>query len=98
MDKISTGPSFAIADTSVTRIVEREGPWHNPYDMFPQATPDRVAAHHAELPDQFYDPTANVGKLCRYANPADPSAFFSGQTAGHVVKQGDSFGFKFLGD
>lgn len=62
MDTVLAGNSFAIGDTTVTRIVEREGPWHNPYDMFPEATPDKVRTHLAQLPDHVYDPA--VEKIC----------------------------------
>lgn len=62
MDAISTASSFAVGDTTVNRIVEREGPWHDPYDMFPEATPDKVMAYLGQLPDHVYDPA--VQKIC----------------------------------
>jgi glyoxylase-like metal-dependent hydrolase (beta-lactamase superfamily II) len=62
MDTISAGNTLAIGDTTVTRIVEREGPWHDPYDMFPEATPERVTTYLADLPGHVYDPA--VEKIC----------------------------------
>lgn len=62
MDTISPNASFAVGEATVTRIVERDGPWHDPYDMFPEATEDRVMAHLADLPDHVYD--ASVKKIC----------------------------------
>ena len=61
-DTVSRSNSFAIGDTMVTRIVERDGPWHDPYGMFPEATPDKVMAALAQLPNHVYDPA--VEKIC----------------------------------
>ncbi|MBT5457838.1 MAG: MBL fold metallo-hydrolase [Rhodospirillaceae bacterium] len=62
MDTISAGNTIAIGDTTLTRIIERDGPWHDPYEMFPEATPEKVTAHLAQLPAFAYDPA--VQKIC----------------------------------
>lgn len=62
MDRSFTDNTITIGETTLIRIVEREGPWHNPYEMFPEATKEKVATHLAALPEFAYDTTA--GKIC----------------------------------
>lgn len=62
MDTILKSNTVALGDTTMTSIVERDGPYHNPYDMFPEATPERVEKHLADLPSHTHDPAS--GKIC----------------------------------
>ena len=41
---------FSIGDVAVTRIIEREGPWHDALHMYPDATAEAVKRHLAALP------------------------------------------------
>ena len=54
---------FRVGDVTVTRIVEREGPWHDPCNMFPKATPEKVAEHRAALPDFAFDAATGMINL-----------------------------------
>ena len=55
MDTLTTNKTIQIGNTTVTRIVEREEPWHNPYEVFPDSTPKRVQKHLKALPDNVVD-------------------------------------------
>jgi glyoxylase-like metal-dependent hydrolase (beta-lactamase superfamily II) len=57
------GNRFRVGDVTVTRIVEREGPWHDPCTMFPRATPAKVAEHRASLPDFAFDAATGMINL-----------------------------------
>ena len=60
MDTISKSNTIALGDTTMTSIVERDGPYHNPYDMFPEATPERVEKYLADLPSHTHDPLSLI--------------------------------------
>ena len=62
MGAITTNKTIQIGDTTVTRIVEREGPWHNPHEVFPDSTPKIVQKHLDALPDYVVD--RGTGKIC----------------------------------
>ena len=40
---------LSIGDVTITSIIERDGPWRRPEDMFPAYDPDVGRRHLAEL-------------------------------------------------
>ena len=46
---------LAIGDVTVTSIVERDGPWRRPEDMFPDYDPELGKRHIAELEPGVFD-------------------------------------------
>jgi glyoxylase-like metal-dependent hydrolase (beta-lactamase superfamily II) len=46
---------LAIGDVTVTSIVERDGPWRRPEDMFPAYDPELCKRHIAELEPGVFD-------------------------------------------
>ena len=42
--------------------MDREGPWHNPHEVFPDSTPKIVQKHLDALPDYVVD--RGTGKIC----------------------------------
>ena len=55
--------SFAIGDVTVTRIVERDGPWHDPLHMYPDATSELVDKHLAAMPSFAADSASGMINL-----------------------------------
>jgi len=53
MDRIQLG------DVSIASIIERDGPWRRPEDMFPDFDPDIGGQHLAELGPLVYDAASN---------------------------------------
>src|SRR5918912_895761 len=49
---------LTIGDVTITSIVERDGPWRRPADMFPAYDPERGARHLAELDPVVFDPVS----------------------------------------
>ena len=47
--------ALTIGDVTITSIVERDGPWRRPQDMFPAYDPDIGQRHLAELDPVIYD-------------------------------------------
>jgi hypothetical protein len=47
---------LAIGDVTITSIVERDGPWRRPEDMFPAYDPTIGKRHLAELDPEVFDP------------------------------------------
>ena len=54
---------FSIGDVAVTRIIEREGPWHDPLHMYPDATTGNVEKHLASLPSFAADSASGMINL-----------------------------------
>ena len=54
---------FSIGDVAVTRIIEREGPWHDPLHMYPNATTEDVERHLASLPSFAADSASGMINL-----------------------------------
>ena len=52
---------IAIGDVTITSIVERDGPWRKPEDMFPAYDPERGKRFLAELDPVVFDPA--TGKM-----------------------------------
>jgi glyoxylase-like metal-dependent hydrolase (beta-lactamase superfamily II) len=50
-----------IGDVTITSIIERDGPWRTPQDMFPAYDPIVGRQHLAELDPAVFDPTS--GKI-----------------------------------
>lgn len=48
-----------IGEVSIASIVERDGPWRRPQDMFPAHDPDVGRRHLSELGPLVYDEAAN---------------------------------------
>ena len=55
--------SFPIGDVTVTRIIERDGPWHEPLHMYPDADADTVERHLAAMPEFAADRTSGMINL-----------------------------------
>ena len=62
MDTVVKSNTLPLGDTLMTCIVEREGPYHDPYDMFPEATEEQVKRALDDLPGHVFDPSS--GKIC----------------------------------
>ncbi len=57
-----TMPGLAIGDVTITSIVEREGPWRRPEDMFPAYDANTGRRHLADLDPVVFD--AASGRMC----------------------------------
>jgi glyoxylase-like metal-dependent hydrolase (beta-lactamase superfamily II) len=53
--------TLTIGDVTITSIIERDGPWRAPQDMFPAYDAEKGKAHLASLPPEIYDPV--TGKM-----------------------------------
>jgi hypothetical protein len=49
---------LTIGDVTITSIIEREGPWRKPEDMFPAYDPEIGRRHLAELDPVVFDPAS----------------------------------------
>ena len=52
---------LTIGDITITSIIERDGPWRKPEDMFPAYDPDIGRRHLAALDKEVFDPVS--GKM-----------------------------------
>ena len=52
---------LAIGDVTITSIIERDGPWRKPQEMFPAYDPELGKRHLAELDREVFDPAS--GKM-----------------------------------
>src|SRR5215472_16840130 len=52
---------LAIGDVVITSIIERDGPWRKPEDMFPAYDAEVARRHLAELDREVFDPAS--GKM-----------------------------------
>src|SRR5580692_6796691 len=52
---------LTIGDVTITSIIERDGPWRKPEDMFPAYDADIGKRHLAALDKEVYDPVS--GKM-----------------------------------
>ena len=52
---------LAIGDVTITSIIERDGPWRTPEEMFPKYDPEIGRRHLAELDREVFDPAS--GKM-----------------------------------
>src|SRR5882724_4812006 len=50
--------ALKIGNVTITSIVERDGPWRRPEDMFPAYDPDAGRRHLAELDPEVFDPVS----------------------------------------
>src|SRR6202030_1610305 len=50
--------TLEIGDVTITSIIERDGPWRRPEDMFPAYDPDAGRRHLAELDPEVFDPAS----------------------------------------
>jgi glyoxylase-like metal-dependent hydrolase (beta-lactamase superfamily II) len=48
---------FPLGNTTITQIIEREGPYHRGLDMFPKATEEAIDRHIKQLPAFAWDAT-----------------------------------------
>ena len=53
--------TLTIGDVTITSIIEREGPWRKPEDMFPAYDPEVGKRHLAEMDPVVFDPAS--GKM-----------------------------------
>ncbi len=49
---------LTIGDVTITSIIERDGPWRRPEDMFPAYNPEVGRRHLAELDAEVFDPAS----------------------------------------
>jgi hypothetical protein len=47
---------LSIGDVTITSIIERDGPWRTPQEMFPAYDPTIGKRHVAELDSEVFDP------------------------------------------
>src|ERR1700732_4233814 len=52
---------LTIGDVTITSIIERDGPWRKPEEMFPAYDPEIGRRHLAELDPEVFDPAS--GKM-----------------------------------
>ena len=52
---------ISIGDVTITSIIERDGPWRTPQEMFPAYDPTIGKRHVAELDSEVFDPAS--GKM-----------------------------------
>ena len=52
---------LSIGDGTITSIIERDGPWRKPEDMFPAYNPEIGKRHLATLDKEVFDPAS--GKM-----------------------------------
>ena len=50
--------TLAVGDVTITSIIERDGPWRRPQDMFPAYDPEIGKRHLAELEPFVFDPAS----------------------------------------
>ncbi len=50
--------ALEIGNVAITSIVERDGPWRRPEEMFPAYDPDAGRRHLAELDPEVFDPVS----------------------------------------
>ena len=50
--------TLKIGDVTITSIIERDGPWRRPEDIFPAYDPDIGRRHLAELDPVVFDPAS----------------------------------------
>ena len=50
--------SLRIGDVTITSIIERDGPWRRPEDMFPAYDPERGRQYLAEMDPVVFDPAS----------------------------------------
>ena len=50
--------TLAIGDVTITSIIERDGPWRRPQDMFPAYDAEIARRHLAELDPEVFDPAS----------------------------------------
>ena len=61
---------LSIGDVSITSIIERDGPWRTPQEMFPAYDPIIGKRHLAELDPAVFDPASGRGFCCLFVTPA----------------------------
>jgi hypothetical protein len=49
---------LSIGDVTITSIIERDGPWRTPQEMFPAYDPIIGKRHLAELDAEVFDPAS----------------------------------------
>jgi hypothetical protein len=52
---------LSIGDVTIINIIERDGPWRTPQEMFPAYDPINGKRHLAELDPEVFDPAS--GKM-----------------------------------
>ena len=50
--------TLTVGDVTITSIVERDGPWRKPEEMFPAYDPERGKRHLASLDPVVFDPAS----------------------------------------
>jgi glyoxylase-like metal-dependent hydrolase (beta-lactamase superfamily II) len=54
--------TLQIGDVTITSIIERDGPWRRPVDMFPSYDPETGSEHLKTIEPECYDPAS--GMMC----------------------------------
>jgi len=49
-----------VGDVTITSIIERDGPWRKPADMFPGYRDDLAQKHLAMLDPEIFDPASGM--------------------------------------
>jgi glyoxylase-like metal-dependent hydrolase (beta-lactamase superfamily II) len=52
--------TLKIGDVTITSIIERDGPWRKPADMFPAYNEETAARHLATLEPEIFDPATGL--------------------------------------
>ena len=60
---------LTIGDVTITSIIERDGPWRKPEDMFPAYDPAVGKRHLAELDPEVFDPVSGQA----WSSPTRPT-------------------------
>ena len=51
--------TLEVGDVTITSIVERDGPWRQPQDMFPLYDPELGRRYLADMDPEVYDASSN---------------------------------------
>jgi len=64
--------TLTIGDVTITSVIEHDGPWRRPQDMFRAYDPDIGQRHVAELDRGLAPRVPRLGGGHRHADSADP--------------------------
>jgi len=74
-----------IGNVTITSVIERDGPWRRPEDMFPAYDPDAGRRHLAELDPEVFDPVSGRLVITYQTCGANPETYDFG---GHLHRGG----------
>jgi hypothetical protein len=79
---------LTIGDVTITSIIERDGPWRAPGQMFPNAPADQIEATLKELEPETFD-VASGKMVITYQTPYDSGGYLHRRRQG--LSRADGF-------